>query len=134
MTVKIGIIGLGQIGASIGLALARRKDQVTTIGYDKSAEVTRKAHKLEVVENFAHNLYDCIKEADLVILALPIDQVYETLARLRTTGTSLLIVEQQVSNALELCDRAVLLGHGRVDWSGPTSEASAVIHSEFEPG
>jgi len=79
MTVKIGIIGLGQIGASIGLALARRKDQVTTIGYDNSAEVTRKAHKLEVVENFAHNLYDCIKEADLVILALPIDQVYETL-------------------------------------------------------
>ena len=79
MTVKIGIIGLGQIGASIGLALASRKDQVTTIGYDKSADVTRKAHKLEVVENFAHNLYACVKEADLVILALPIDQVYETL-------------------------------------------------------
>jgi prephenate dehydrogenase len=79
MTVKIGIIGLGQIGASIGLALASRKDQVTTIGYDKSTDVTRKAHKLEVVESFAHNLYACVKEADLVILALPIDQVYETL-------------------------------------------------------
>ncbi|HEX7433275.1 MAG TPA: prephenate dehydrogenase/arogenate dehydrogenase family protein [Anaerolineaceae bacterium] len=79
MTVKIGIIGLGQIGASIGLALASHKDQVTTVGYDKSAEVTRKAHKLEVVGNFAHNLYACVKEADLVVLALPLDQVHETL-------------------------------------------------------
>ena len=31
MTVKIAIIGLGQIGASIGLALANHKDQVTTM-------------------------------------------------------------------------------------------------------
>ena len=37
MTVKITIIGLGQIGASIGLALANHKDQVTTLGYDECA-------------------------------------------------------------------------------------------------
>ena len=44
MTVKIAIVGLGQIGASIGLALASHKDQVTTIGYDAVGEVNRKAH------------------------------------------------------------------------------------------
>jgi len=38
MTVKISIIGLGQIGASIGLALANHKDQVTTIGYDAAGK------------------------------------------------------------------------------------------------
>lgn len=79
MTVKVGIIGLGQIGASIGLALASHKDQVTTSGYDKSADVMRKARKLNVVENFAHNLFACAREADLLILALPLDQIHETL-------------------------------------------------------
>jgi prephenate dehydrogenase len=79
MTVKISIIGLGQIGASIGLALANRKDQVTTLGYDNSSEVTRKAQKMAAVEKIGHSLSASVKEADVVILALPLDQVYETL-------------------------------------------------------
>ena len=79
MTVKITIIGLGQIGASIGLALASHKDQVTTCGYDASPEVTSKAQKMQAVENMAHSLSASVKGADVIILALPIDQVYETL-------------------------------------------------------
>lgn len=79
MTVKITIIGLGQIGGSIGLALANHKDQVTTLGYDKSSEVTRKALKMGAVENVSHSLFASVKEADVIILALPLDQVYETL-------------------------------------------------------
>jgi prephenate dehydrogenase len=79
MTVKIAIIGLGQIGASIGLALASHKDQVTTVGYDASPEVARKASKMAAVENVGHSLSTSVKEADMVILALPLDQVYETL-------------------------------------------------------
>ena len=80
MAVKIGIIGLGQIGASIGLALASRKDQVTTSGYDSSPEVARQAQKMGVVENVVHNLHAAVKGADVVVLALPFDQVSETLS------------------------------------------------------
>jgi prephenate dehydrogenase len=79
VTIKISIIGLGQIGASIGLALADHKDQVTTLGYDASSEVTHKAQKMRAVENIGNSLSTSIKEADMVILALPLDQVYETL-------------------------------------------------------
>jgi prephenate dehydrogenase len=79
MTVKITIIGLGLIGGSIGLALAKHKDQVTTLGFDKSAEVTRKAQKMEAVEHVGHNLSASVRSADVVVLALPLDQVYETL-------------------------------------------------------
>jgi prephenate dehydrogenase len=79
MTVKIAIIGLGQIGASIGLALASHKDQVTTIGYDETPEVNRKAQKKGVVEKVGHSLSGSVKEADMVILALPFDQVHDTL-------------------------------------------------------
>jgi prephenate dehydrogenase len=79
MTVKIAIIGLGQIGASIGLALANHKDQVTTFGYDKSAEVARKAEKMGAVENIRHSLSGCVKGSDVIILALPLDQIRNAL-------------------------------------------------------
>ena len=79
MTVKIAIIGLGQIGASIGLALANHKDQVTTIGYDTEGEVNRKAMKKRAVEKIGHGLYATVAGADVIILALPLDQVRETL-------------------------------------------------------
>jgi prephenate dehydrogenase len=79
MTVKIAIIGLGQIGASIGLALANHKDQVTTLGYDNSPEVTRKAQKMGAVENMGHSLSASVKDADVVILAIPADQVHDIL-------------------------------------------------------
>ncbi len=79
MTVKIAIIGLGQVGASIGLALASHKDQVSTIGYDAAGEVNRKAHKMGAVEKIGHGLYDSVEQADMVVLALPLDQVRETL-------------------------------------------------------
>ncbi len=79
MTVKITILGLGQIGASIGLALANHKDQVSTTGHDKSAEIARRAHKLGVVDTVVNNLPASVEGADVVILALPLDQIYETL-------------------------------------------------------
>ena len=79
MTVKIAIIGLGQIGASIGLALASHKDQVSIIGYDTDGEVNRKAHKMGAVEKIGHGLFASVKEADMVILAVPFDQVHDTL-------------------------------------------------------
>ncbi len=79
MTVKISIIGLGQIGASMGLALANHKDQVSTLGYDSSPEVIRQAQKMGVVDNVSRNLTAAVKGSDIVILAVPMDQVQETL-------------------------------------------------------
>jgi prephenate dehydrogenase len=79
MSVKVTIIGLGHIGASIGLALADHKDQVTTTGHDKSAETARDAAKLGAVEKVAYNLPASVDGADIIILALPLDQIQDTL-------------------------------------------------------
>ncbi len=79
MTVKITIIGLGQIGASVGLALANHKDQVTTVGHDKAAATAREAQKLGAVEKINYNLPASVEGANVVLLALPLDQIYDTL-------------------------------------------------------
>ena len=80
MTIQVTIVGLGQIGASIGLALAGRGELVQRTGHDRELRVARQAEKLGAVDRVAINLISSVREADLVILALPMDQVRDTLA------------------------------------------------------
>ena len=79
MAVQITIVGLGQIGASIGLALAAHRDQVTTLGHDRSAETAQRAKKLGAVERIESNLPNAAAEADAIVLALPADQIRASL-------------------------------------------------------
>jgi prephenate dehydrogenase len=79
MPVQITIIGLGQIGASLGLALASHKDQVITIGHDKDFSIERLAQKNGVVDKTNHNLPGSVEDANVVVLAIPVHQVRETL-------------------------------------------------------
>jgi branched-chain amino acid transport system ATP-binding protein len=69
-------------------------------------------------------------ELSLGLAPIVVDEVYEALGRLREAGTALLIVEQQVTHALSLCDRVVLLQHGSVSWSGPSAEAGDRVVTE----
>ena len=74
-------------------------------------------------------------ELSLGLAPMIVDQVFETLGRISDAGTALLIVEQQVGHALELCDRAAVLEHGLITWQGPSNEAGAVLESRlFESG
>ena len=70
-------------------------------------------------------------ELSLGLAPMVVDQVFETLRQIRATGTALLIVEQQVGPALELCDRAAVLEHGLISWQGPAGEASAVLEARL---
>ncbi|MEX2294183.1 MAG: ABC transporter ATP-binding protein [Acidimicrobiales bacterium] len=63
-------------------------------------------------------------ELSLGLAPIVAREVYATLARLRAAGTSLLIVEQHVAQALALCDRAIVLDHGSVSWEGPAADAA----------
>ncbi len=80
MTVQITIIGMGQIGASVGLALANQKELVQRTGHDKDVRIARLAEKMGAVDKVALNLPNSVRNADLVLLALPIDQIRETLS------------------------------------------------------
>ena len=72
-------------------------------------------------------------ELSLGLAPIIVDELYESLRRLRDEGTALLIVEQQVVHALDLCDRVVVLDHGAVSWEGPTDEAGDVVSQAFDP-
>jgi prephenate dehydrogenase len=78
MTVQITIIGTGQIGASIGLALGENKDMFVRVGHDKDVRIANHAKDLGALDRVAINLPNSVENAAVVILALPLDQIQET--------------------------------------------------------
>jgi branched-chain amino acid transport system ATP-binding protein len=71
-------------------------------------------------------------ELSLGLAPIIVDEIYETLRRLRAEGTSLLIVEQHVTHALRLCDRVAILEHGSITWTGSTADAEGVTSHLFD--
>ena len=79
MTVQMTIIGLGRIGASLGLAMAEQGKDLLRIGNDIQPSVLRRAKEINAVDEVCENLAASVKEADIVILALPVHQLRQTL-------------------------------------------------------
>ena len=83
MTVQLTIIGLGQIGTSVGLALAEESERIFRLGHDRELGAARRAEKMGALDKVSINLHSAVEEADLVLLALPVDQIKETLEFIR---------------------------------------------------
>lgn len=79
MAVQITIIGIGQIGASIGLALAPQKEAIQRVGHDKEPNAAKRAREMGAIEKVEFNLHAAVENADMVLLTLPTDQLRETL-------------------------------------------------------
>lgn len=79
MTVQITIVGLGQVGASAGLALAEHKSLLHRVGHDKNLEAAKKAQKMGAVDDVKFNLPSAVREAKIVLLCLPVSEMRATL-------------------------------------------------------
>ena len=79
MSVQITIVGLGQIGSSIGLALKAREVNVYRVGHDKDPQAGKEAQRIGAVDDVKYNLPSSVRDAKIVILAVPLAEVRETL-------------------------------------------------------
>ncbi len=77
---RIAIIGLGVTGTSLGLALKKASAELRITGHDRQPAAAAAAHKAGAVDRTQWNLPAACDGADLVILALPMEGVRETLA------------------------------------------------------
>lgn len=83
MTTQITILGLGQIGASMGLALKDCGLPIHLTGHDKNIGVEKAALSLGVVDE-VRKLPDAVQDADIVLLCLPLTEMRETLKSIGT--------------------------------------------------
>jgi branched-chain amino acid transport system ATP-binding protein len=51
-----------------------------------------------------------------------VDEIFEAVLKIRQTGVTVLLVEQRLSDSLEISDRAYVLQTGRIVMSGPAAE------------
>jgi branched-chain amino acid transport system ATP-binding protein len=70
-----------------------------------------------------------LDEPSLGLGPIFVDRIFELVTELRTAGTTILLVEQNVHRALEIADRAYVLSVGSVVASGPTD---GLIEGELE--
>jgi len=71
-----------------------------------------------------------LDEPSLGLAPLVIDLVFDTLANLRTEGTTILLVEQNAARTVELADRSYVLRTGQVVLAGSREEMLA--RTDFE--
>ena len=79
MKAQITIVGLGQIGSSIGLALKARNLDLRIVGHDKDPETAKQSQKIGAVDDVKYNLPASVQGSRIVILALPFASIRETL-------------------------------------------------------
>ncbi|GAB4547969.1 MAG: prephenate dehydrogenase/arogenate dehydrogenase family protein [Anaerolineae bacterium] len=80
--IQITIVGLGSIGTSLGLALRQAGESLFIVGHDKDPGHSGKARKLKAVDKTEWNLINACEDAQLVILAIPMMAIQDTLRAL----------------------------------------------------
>lgn len=76
----ITIIGLGTTGCAVGLALRKDAGEFDVVGHDKSQAAETEARRLNAVQRTEWNLHRAVEGCSMVILALPLPAVEETMA------------------------------------------------------
>lgn len=83
MTGKILLIGLNQVGATLGLALKRAEGEALRLGFDPDKKVAKAAKAADAVDRLIAHPRQAFESADLIIFALP---HHETEAYLESLG------------------------------------------------
>jgi prephenate dehydrogenase len=69
---KIGIIGIGLMGGSIGLEIKKRKIAEEVIGYSRKIETMKKAVEKGIIDRFCSMPEEVIKEVNFLIISTPV--------------------------------------------------------------
>ncbi len=101
---NIGIIGLGLMGGSLGLALKKFPKKYTLIGYDHNPTHTKDALSLNLVDSIADD-FNTIKTCDIIILTIPVDAIIATTKELIDVDKNCTIIDfgsskEKISNAI----------------------------------
>lgn len=69
---RVALIGLGLIAGSMSLAMRRGKLAGEIVGYARSAETRASARDINLVDRVCDTAEDAVKDADLVVLCVPV--------------------------------------------------------------
>lgn len=86
MVDHIAFVGVGLIGGSLALALKQSGFCRKTTGYARNLANLELAKKLGVLDYLADNVSDAVKDADIIVLAVPLGAMEGILGEIRETA------------------------------------------------
>jgi prephenate dehydrogenase len=107
---KVTVIGLGLIGGSIAIDLRKAKMATHLIGVDRNVEHAKRAIEIGLVDEILPE-GDALKQADLVILAIPVNSMTALLPIILDSISDNAIVMDCGSTKLKVCQ--VVRNHSR---------------------
>ena len=137
----VAIVGLGLLGGSIGLAVQEHLPGVATSGYDADPAVRRRARERGLAASIYENAADAVRDADLVILCVPVGAMAgaaaEILPALRSdvlvsdVGSSKSSVARALAEALP--GHCVIPAHpvAGTENSGPDAGFATLFHQRW---
>ncbi len=114
------LIGLGETGISLGLALKRAQVSFRVVGHDKERSRMSLAQSLKAVDKTHWNVHRAVETADLVVLGIPLSEMTELMPLLTETyrpESLVLLLTSAMQSALDLAREHVpanvsyVLGH-----------------------
>jgi prephenate dehydrogenase len=126
---RVTIIGLGLIGASIGLALKKSKLEIEIVGHDKDPGAAGRALKRGAVDKTEWNLINACDGAGLIVLAMPLAGIKDTLTALQPYLRAGTIITDTATSKVPVLEWAKDLPGG-VEFIGgnPVINANRVIN------
>ena len=89
---NIGIIGLGLMGGSLGMALKKFPTKYHIIGYDHNKKHQKEALLLNLVDRISYS-FNNIKSCDVIILTIPVDAIITTIQNLKDIDKDCTIID-----------------------------------------
>ncbi|MGB3797002.1 MAG: prephenate/arogenate dehydrogenase family protein [Alteraurantiacibacter sp.] len=138
---SVAIIGLGLLGGSIGLAVEKHLPDVKTTGYDADPTVRERARARGLCAAVADDPADAVRDADLVILCVPVGAMVAAALALAPglssdavvsdVGSSKLSVSQNLAKVLP--DHTIIPAHpvAGTEESGPDAGFSSLFHQRW---
>ncbi len=104
---NIGIIGLGLMGGSFGLALKKNQLSGKIIGFDHNQKHCEQALELNLVDEIGN--FDTIKSCDVIVLAIPVEGIIKTLHELKDISPQTTVIDLGSTKAriVENCPQSI---------------------------
>jgi prephenate dehydrogenase len=133
---RIAIIGVGLIGGSLALQLNEKGLASKLIGVDANKDHQQKALELELVDEIM-NLYDAIKNADVILLAIPVDSMVKLLPAILDKIDKQIVIDLGSTKAELIAIAKTHPKRGRLVathpmWGTEYSGPQAAVHGAFE--
>ncbi len=84
---RLAIIGVGLIGSSLALALKQAAAVGHVIGYGRNLHNLEKGIELGVIDSQAGTIAECVRDADVIVVAVPLGAMRQVFAELKASAS-----------------------------------------------